>query len=297
MAARADAAGADGRPRFRKLGAMTLRPARRHALAVLIATACVALAITACTDEAPTTDQSLDRSAPATPATPADNRLADTLLPAMDLVAAGRFDEAYDLATDYGEQPGALAYQAAFMRGYARHKAQRYAAARELFEEAVALAPDYHPSWHFLGFACHALGDLDRAAEAFAAHARLQPDEGDDAFGLGIVALARDELDEAERQLTRALTLHRRDAAAGRDRRRELARCHARLGDVHAARGDWAAARDALVQAVQRFAGHDEIWHKLSTAHRRLGEDELADQAAAARDQLRAGAASVEADR
>jgi|GEM_PF-2572179 len=111
-------------------------------------------------------------------APPADTRLADALRPAMELVAEGSFDQAFALADDYAEVPGALDYQAEFMRGYARHKAKRYAAAREHFERAVSLAPDYHPTWHFLGFACHALGDLDRAEQAFAEHARQVPGEG-----------------------------------------------------------------------------------------------------------------------
>lgn len=221
---------------------------------------------------------------------PADTRLADALRPAMELVAEGSFDQAFALADGYAEVPGALDYQAEFMRGYARHKAKRYAAAREHFERAVSLAPDYHPTWHFLGFACHALGDLDRAEQAFAEHARQVPGEGDDAFGLGIVALDRDDLPAAEEHLQRALRLHGEQASAGLDRRRELAKVWARLGDVHARRGHWEAARNALVTAVQHFGGHDEIWHKLYQAHLRLGEDERAAQALAARDQLRAQA-------
>jgi tetratricopeptide (TPR) repeat protein len=220
---------------------------------------------------------------------PAETRLAEALLPAMDLVGAKRFDEAFTLVDVYAQTADALDYQAEFMWGYARHKAKRYSAAREHFERAVAMAPDYHPSWHFLGFACHALGDLERAQQAFREHARRAPGEGDDAFGLAIVALDRGELDEAESHLERALELHAAVAARGTDRRRELSKAYARLGDVHARRDQWEAARDSLVQAVQHFGGHDELWHKLYQAHLRLGEDQLAAQALMARDQLRAG--------
>lgn len=222
------------------------------------------------------------------PGADVESRLADALRPAMDLVGSGRFEEAFALADAYAAEPDALAYQAEFMRGYARHKAKRYAAAREHFEGAVQLAPSYHPTWHFLGFACHALGELDRAEQAFREHERLQPGEGDDAFGLGIVALDRDDLDEAEAQLRRALGLHAQDAARGKERRRELAKVYARLGDVHAQRGEWEPARTMLVQAVQQFSGHDEIWHKLALAHQRLGEDDKAAEALAVRDEVRA---------
>jgi len=216
--------------------------------------------------------------------------LAQPLRAAMDAVAEGRFEQAWDLADAYAARADALSYQAEFMRGYARHKAKRYAAARQHFERAVALAPEYHPTWHFLGFACHALGELDRAEQAFREHARRVPGEGDDAFGLAIVALDRDDLDEAERQLAEALRLHEAQAARGVDRRKELAKVHARLGDVYARRGQWEAARDVLVRAVQHFGGHDEIWHKLAAAHQRLGEEQRAAEALAVRDELRARA-------
>ncbi|MFT7464383.1 MAG: tetratricopeptide (TPR) repeat protein [Pseudohongiellaceae bacterium] len=219
---------------------------------------------------------------------PADTRLAEPLLEAMDLVAQKSFAEADTVVEAYAATAAALDYQAEFMRGYVCHKAQRFAAAREHFERALTLAPDYHPTWHFLGLACHALGDLDRAEVAFREHARQMPGDGDDAFGLGLVALERDALDVAETELKRALKLHGQAAAQGVDRRRELAKVYARLGDVHARRGHWGSARDALVRAVQQFGGHDEIWHKLSQAHLRLGEHERAAEALAARDTLRA---------
>lgn len=228
------------------------------------------------------------RAAQPRPGTPSEGRLAEALRVPMDLVAAERFEEAFDLAQAYGQSPGSLMHQAEFMQGYARHKAKRHAAAREHLERAIRLAPDYHPSWHFLGFACHALGDLDRAEQAFSEHARLSPGEGDDAFGLALVALDRDDLERAELQLKRAGALHAQAAARGLDRRRELAKVATRLADVYARRDDWEQARTALVTAVQHFGGHDEIWHKLYQAHLRLGEDALAAEALAARDTLRA---------
>jgi len=220
--------------------------------------------------------------------TPAQSRLVDALRPAMDLVADNQFDEAYQLAEAYGSLPDALAYQAEFMLGFARHKAMRYAAARAHFERAIELAPDYHPTWHFLGFACHALGDLDRAEEAFREHARLRPGEGDDTFGLAIVALDRAQLDKAEQLLRQALAQHRGVAETGVDRRREFAKIHARLSEIYSQRDDWEEARTQLQQAVEYFTGHDEIWHMLYQAHLRLGEDDYAEQAKAMRDQVRA---------
>lgn len=261
------------------------RSARAWCLAAALVTS-----LCACRDAGmwPTQGQAGGSEGASTPTAPTENRLTDALRPALELVNDGRFDEAYALAQEYAAREDALPYQAEFLLGFARHKAKRYAAATEHFERAVDLAPDYHPTWHFLGFACHALGDLDRAEEAFRAHEELAPGEGDDAFGLGIVALDRDDLPSAQRQLERALDIHRQVASMGVDRRRELAKVWARLSDVHARRDDWEAARTALVQAVQQFSGHDEIWHKLYQAHLRLGEDALAAEALAARDQVRA---------
>ena len=42
--------------------------------------------------------------------------------------------------------------QAAFLLGLTYHREKRYALARPWFESAEALAPDYHPTYHFSGW-------------------------------------------------------------------------------------------------------------------------------------------------
>lgn len=213
--------------------------------------------------------------------------LAPELLPAMELVGDQHFAQAAQIIDTYERGAAPVAYHVAFLRGFIEQKRKAYASARRHFEQAIELHPDYHPSWHFLGFAAYSLGDLDGAQAAFEEHARLAPGEGDDAFGLGLVAFERHELSAAERHFREALALHQQAAVDGADRGHELAKCRARLADVHGLRGDWAAARDELEAAVQTFTGSDEIWHKLAAAHRRLGDEERAAEATAIRDRVR----------
>ncbi len=232
-------------------------------------------------------DTGRDETGSAGATAPVEQELDRRLLPAMQLAADGRAEEARSLIAAYAAEPDALAYQATFLLGFVDHRRKAYAAAREQFEAAARLQPDYHPSWHFLGFACHALGDLPAARAAWEQHRRLQPGEGDDWFGLGLIAFEEDDLSAAEHDLREALRLFQQDAAAGSERGRELGKTHARLADLHARRGNWPAARDALEASVSEFTGSDEVWHKLYQAHVRLGDDERAGQAKAMRDRVR----------
>jgi len=231
---------------------------------------------------------------PASSTAPATSQSLDAgLKPAFALANAGDFDGARAAVARYLQDAGVLArnYQAEFLIGYTFQKQKTYASAREHLQRAVELAPDYQPPWHYLGFACYYLGDLERARAAFTTHQRFAPGEGDDCFGLGLVAFDEDRLDDAEREFRRAIELHtammQRDPA-GRARVREVTKSRARLADVLMRREQWAEARVELEQAVALWPAQPDVWHKLHDVLLRLGEQPAAAEALRHRDEARA---------
>ncbi len=101
------------------------------------------------------------------------------------------------------------------------------------------------------------------------------PDEGDSIFGLGLVALEADRLDEAERRFRRAIEVQAPDPR----RRKEVAKAHARLGDVYLRRDELEAARAELDTAVRLWPQHYTAFFKLSRVLTRLGEQAAAEEA------------------
>jgi tetratricopeptide (TPR) repeat protein len=234
----------------------------------------------------------------AQPAQSADQALAPGLVPAFDLVNEGRFDAARERVERYltsNGPAGVNVYQAEFLLGYSYQKQKLYQQARDHLLRAVELQPDYHASYHFLGFAHYYLGDLDDARSAFEAHLRFRPDEGDNHFGIGLCDLDTGRLDLAEQRFTRAIELHVRAAARGRDRRPEIAKSRARLGDVYELRGELSEARHEYEQAATTWPAHLEVWHKLYRVLLRQGEDELAEEALRQGAEWRARARSADA--
>ncbi len=227
------------------------------------------------------------------------------LKPAFALANAGDFDDARAAVAEYLRLRGerALRYQAEFLVGYAWQKQKVYASASEHLLRATEIAPGYGPPWHFLGFARYYLGDLPGARAAFEAHLRLLPGEGDSEFGLGLVALDEDRLDEAERAFRRAIELHEAVRArdpAGRARLREVAKARARLADVLVRREQWPGALEQLEEAARLWPGSPDVWHKLHDVRARLGDEAGAAEALRRRDEARAqlgsaGAASEDA--
>ncbi|MHC5210736.1 MAG: tetratricopeptide repeat protein [Planctomycetota bacterium] len=208
---------------------------------------------------------------------PVQQTLAAALAPAFSMVNEARFDEARERITELlAGEPGVPDYQAEFLLGYSYQKQKLYAQAKAHFLRAVELQPDYHPTHHFLGFAHYYLGEPGPARAAFLAHLEQRPDEGDDHFGIGLCDLDAGLLDEAARRFTTAIELHEAAEAHGKDRRKQRASCHARLGDVRELRGDLAAARGEYERAVTLWPAHYEVWHKLDRTLTRLGETELA---------------------
>ncbi len=165
--------------------------------------------------------------------------------------------------------------QAVFLFGLTYHREKRYAQAREHFDRAIELDPNYALTYYFRAWALYYLGELDASRASFLTHLGYQPDEPDTVFGLGLIALDQGDLDEAQRRFERAIELQEDDAAHARD----LAKAHARLGDVLIERGELERARVELQRAVELFPDHYEAYYKLSRVLFRLGEPELAEAA------------------
>lgn len=165
--------------------------------------------------------------------------------------------------------------QARFLLGLTYHREKRYALARPHFEAAAELEPDYHPTYHFLGWCLYYLGDMPASRAAFEEHLRRVPGEGDSHFGLGLIALDEDRLADAEIRFRRAIELQ----ASNPGRRRDVSKAHARLADVHIRRDELEAARRELETATALWPQHYTAFYKLSRVLNRLGERDAADEA------------------
>lgn len=168
------------------------------------------------------------------------------------------------LAMLAGDDPDSLR-----ARGLSALRAGRYDDARELFERALAQAPD-DPALHSnLGSAWHLQGELDRA---FAAHGRAlalvraanPPDAAQMAwchYNLGAVNDALGRLDEARAAYERALAA-RPDTPAAIE---NLGTVLQRLGDLDGAER---AYRELIERAPERVSAHRNLGSVLCAAAR-----------------------------
>jgi tetratricopeptide (TPR) repeat protein len=218
---------------------------------------------------------------PATPETAAPPRtggpppaLGPELTAVARLIGQQQTDAARDRLMSYLQQNPDDG-RAEFLMGLSYHREKRYALARPRFERAVELTPDYHPAYHFLGWCLYYLGELTPARTAFEQHLAWMPDEGDSHFGLGLIDLDEDRLDDAARRFRRAIELQADDPR----RRKDVSKAHARLADVHIRRDEIEAARAELETATELWPQHYTAFYKLSRVLNRLGETEAAQHA------------------
>jgi tetratricopeptide (TPR) repeat protein len=205
---------------------------------------------------------------------PGSDRIRSELQPVYGLIASHKTPEARTALETYrAEHPDDA--HAEFLLGLSFHREKRYALARPYFERAVELDHGFHPTWHFLGWCCYYLGDRPAARQAFLEHLAYMPDEGDSTFALGMIALDENRLDDAERRFRTSIAVQ----ADNPRRRREVAKAHARLGDVLLQRDDLQGALVELETAVRLWPQHYVAFFKLSRVHRRLGNDAAADEA------------------
>lgn len=159
------------------------------------------------------------------------------------------------------------------LAGLALHRQQRYGRARTYLAAVVDLGEnqtDLRSAAHFLGWCSLQLGDLDAAAAAFARHRAWSPELGDDDLGLGLVAVERGRLDEARAHFEAALDAFAELERKGSDRKRERARTHAHLAEVHLSQGDDAAALQALEASVATGRPSPEMLHRMNEVRARL---------------------------
>ncbi len=215
--------------------------------------------------------------------TAGDARPDPRLDTAVRVLARGGFRESEEMARVVLEGDAANDRAAAVL-GIALSKQKRYTDARAWLERArdsTQAFPEQRHAAHFLGWCCYHLGDLAAARAAFELHLKAVPDEPDSTFGLGLVALDEDRLDDAERLLKAALGRFRTLGAAGKPRGADEAKALTRLGDVALRRDDPAAAKRFLEEAVAASPVQHETWSKMARVCDRLGEHAAADAARA----------------
>ena len=215
--------------------------------------------------------------------TAGDARPDPRLDTAVRVLARGGFREAGEMARVVLEGDGAND-RAAVILGIALSKQKRYTEARAWLERArdsTQAFPERRHAAHFLGWCCYHLGDLGAARAAFELHLKAVPDEPDSTFGLGLVALDEDRLDDAEKLLQASLARFRALGAAGKPRGADEAKALTRLGDVALRRDDPAAAKRFLEEAVAASPVQHETWSKMARVCDRLGEHAAADAARA----------------
>lgn len=175
--------------------------------------------------------------------------------------------------------------RAAAIQGIALNKLKRYEEAKPLLVRArrsTQAFPEQRHAAHFLGWCCYHLGELELAREAFEAHVASVPNEPDSTFGLGLIALDEDRLDDADRFFALALE----GFTTPRDRPTDRARVLVRMADLALRRDDVVGAEALLRRSVEASAVQHETWSKLARVYDRLGRASEADAARANADRI-----------
>lgn len=206
---------------------------------------------------------------------PDDPRLDD----ALRMMSKGAFEAAATTAsTVVRTKPDVDRAQA--ILGVALNKLKNYEGARAALEKADASKqefPERKHVPHFLGWCCFHLGDLEAARKAFEEHLRRMPNEPDSTFGLGLVALGEDRLDDADRLFAEALEGFTKPKPRPADQARVLTR----MADLALRRDDAPKAEQLLERAIKASAMQHETWSKLARVKDRLGKPQEADAARA----------------
>ena len=196
---------------------------------------------------------------------------------ALKLMESRNFSDAQIvLETILTQQP--TIGRARFLLGIVFQKQKQYEAALTHLNTALELDqafPESRHAGHFKGWCFFNLGRLEEARTSFTQHLTEFPDEGDSYFGLGIVAIDQGDFATAKSSLLKAIDLQK-DIPR---RAREVAKAHARLGDVYLAEDSLDEARNNYHTAVIRWPDHYEAWAKLARALDRLEEPLKAERA------------------
>ena len=207
-------------------------------------------------------------------ADPPTASLDDELAPIFGMISDNLLASARERVTVYLQQ-NPESGQGEFLLGLTYHREKRYALARPHFAKATQLSPHFHPTYHFYGWCLFYLGESEAAECIFQEHVRLDPTEGDSHFALGLLAMESDRLDDAEDRFHQAIELQ----ANNPKRARDVAKAHARLGDLYIRQDQLDAAKAQLETATNLWPRHYAAYYKLHLVLNRLGEPEAAENA------------------
>jgi tetratricopeptide (TPR) repeat protein len=203
-------------------------------------------------------------------------KLDARLTEAFRAIQAGRYEESRRAVGEYLAAPDAVHRgQAEFLLGLSYHRQRLYESARTHFAVAVEREPDYVTTFFFYGFTLYNLGRLDEAERNLERYLAFAPEDPETHFGLGLVALDRDRVDDADKRFQEAIALveaRAGGAALSQGQSEDVARYQARLADVYLRRDDLPKARAALERSVELWPAHFEPWHKLSRVLERMGD-------------------------
>src|SRR5439155_23465086 len=120
------------------------------------------------------------------------------LVQAFNLIRANRPGPARVQLHKYLEEhPGDA--QALFLFGLSYHHEQKYGQAKPYLEQSIGADPNFPLTHYFLAWTRLYLGELDGSKAAFEKYRTFSPQEADVYFGLGLINLEEDRLEDAER--------------------------------------------------------------------------------------------------
>jgi len=213
---------------------------------------------------------------------PQPRPIAPELRPVLRALEEQRFGACRALAQEHlaahPQDPQAL-----YLLGMSHYLTGNYGAARPWLVQTLEADPELEVAREPLAYSLLLLGELGGARREYEAYVAAVPGDPKGHYGLGLIELEEARLDVAAERFRRAIELFdelgRSDARQAATRQAEFAECHARLGEVHFARGEYQAARAELLRATEIAPGNISAFYTLSLVHRRLGEEALAVQA------------------
>lgn len=199
-----------------------------------------------------------------------DSRLQDHFV----LIQEGQTGSARVRLRQYMEKYGETSHPL-FLMGLSYHSEKRYAKSVEWLERSTKDRENPYPlAWHFLGWSQFYLGNVAKAQFSFEQFLQVYAEEPDSLFALGLLAMERGELQEAEALFLTVVTLEPND-------QKILAKATSRLADVMVERDDWQRAIYWYKDALERNPDLYEAWYRYATALKRLGKMDEAEKALA----------------
>lgn len=221
-----------------------------------------------------TDDQTQSPDAAQAPVKITAYQLGPELTEVVSMISQQRFIEARAMLALYLKRQQKAA-PTEFLYGLSYQKEKRYELARPYFESSIDIDPGYRPAWYFYGWCLYYLGEAEKSRAAFERHLTMDPLEGDSHYGIALIDMDENKLDDAQWHFEQAIELQQNNPR----RVREVAKAHARLGDIYALRDDLVKAKEELVIATEMWPMHYEAQFKLGRVLYRLGEDEAAEAA------------------